>query len=375
MSTRSPRRSPSWPAAVCSAAGSCAADGGSQPAAAALAVVVVAGAGTAALVRATGRSSSVVTATGSCAEPRSDVLPTWARDGFSDPEPAVPYVLSEDGRMAAILFAPLQAPSAAGRNNKILWVTRPDSAGYPLDIAAVRAGSDGTVVHRHLGGPGPSIVDLPAARLLDAQPPVGRVPGHHEPRVRPALEGVCRGGGDIARSAVSAALATAGSGSSRQSRTASASSASPTRASPRSAATRTRVTSSDVRRCRAAAASPTSWARATFAHISRTRHALVVETGHHGRCRLRAGRRAAARAPPRPAASSPGSSRRRCARPSQPSGGASAASGSAPRSRAAHHSTTTSAPTSAHERLDAVDRPSGELGRGRRRALTGVPVR
>jgi hypothetical protein len=32
-----------------------------------------------------------------------------------------------------------------------------------MDIAAVRAGSDGTVVHRHLGGPGPSIVDLPQA--------------------------------------------------------------------------------------------------------------------------------------------------------------------------------------------------------------------
>jgi len=128
---------------------------------AALALVVVAGAGTAALVRGDGSQQSAVTATGSCAEPRSDVLPTWARDGFSDPEPRVPYVLSEDGRMAAILFAPLQAPSAPGRNNKILWVTRPDSAGYPLDIAAVRAGSDGTVVHRHLEGPGPSIVDLP----------------------------------------------------------------------------------------------------------------------------------------------------------------------------------------------------------------------
>jgi hypothetical protein len=129
---------------------------------AAVAVLAVAGAGTAALVH-DGSQSSVVTATGSCAAPRSQVLPTWARDGFSDPEPSVPYVLSKDGRMAAILFAPLQAPSAEGRSNKILWVTRPDSPGYPLDIAAVRAGSDGTMVHRHLGGPGPSIVDLPQA--------------------------------------------------------------------------------------------------------------------------------------------------------------------------------------------------------------------
>jgi hypothetical protein len=127
----------------------------------AVALVAVAGAGTAALVRGDGSEQPVVTSTGSCAEPRPDVLPTWARDGFSDPEPRVPYVLSDHGRMAAILFAPLQAPSAEGRNNKILWVTRPDSAGYPLDIAAVRAGSDGTVVHRHLAGPGPSVVDLP----------------------------------------------------------------------------------------------------------------------------------------------------------------------------------------------------------------------
>jgi hypothetical protein len=127
---------------------------------AAIALAAVAGAGTAALVH-DGSQHSVVTAAGSCAEPRSRVLPTWARDGFSDPEPRIPYVLSDDGRMAAILFGPLQAPSAPDRNNKVLWVTRPDSAGYPLDIAAVRAGSDGTVVHRHLEGPGPSIVDLP----------------------------------------------------------------------------------------------------------------------------------------------------------------------------------------------------------------------
>jgi hypothetical protein len=129
----------------------------------AVGLIAVAGAGTAAMVRGDGSQGSVVTASGSCAEPSAAVLPTWARDGFSDPEPRVPYVLSEDGRMAAILFAPLQAPSAPDRNNKILWVSRPDSAGTPLDIAAVRAGSDGSVVHRHLGGPGPSIVDLPQA--------------------------------------------------------------------------------------------------------------------------------------------------------------------------------------------------------------------
>jgi hypothetical protein len=125
------------------------------------ALALVAGAGTAALVRDDEARRSVTTAAGSCTAPRSDVLPTWARDGFSEAEPRVPYVLSADGRMAAILFGSLQSPSAPNRSNKILWVTRPDSAGYPLDIAAVRAGSDGTVVRRHLEGPGPSTVDLP----------------------------------------------------------------------------------------------------------------------------------------------------------------------------------------------------------------------
>jgi hypothetical protein len=129
---------------------------------AAIALVAVAGAGTAALVRDDGSQQPVVTTSGGCAAAlRTGVLPTWGRDGFSDPRPKVPHVLSEDGRMLAILFGPLQSPTAEGRNNKVLWVTRPDSAGYPLDIAAVRAGSDGTVVHRHLEGPGPSTVDLP----------------------------------------------------------------------------------------------------------------------------------------------------------------------------------------------------------------------
>ena len=156
---------------------------------AAVALVAVAGAGTAALLH-DGSQRSVVTAAGSCAEPRSRVLPTWARDGFSDPEPKVPYVLSDDGRMAAILFGPLQAPSAPDRNNKVLWVTRPDSAGYPLDDRC-RAGR----LRRHRRAPaprgsGPLDRRPAAARVLDARPPVGRVPRHHRPRVRPALASV-----------------------------------------------------------------------------------------------------------------------------------------------------------------------------------------
>ena len=128
---------------------------------AAVMVTALAGGAVAALQR-DGSDHPVVTATGSCdGTPRTGVLPSWARDGFSEPAPAVPHVLSRDGRMVAILFAPLQSPSAAGRNNKILWVERPDSPGTPLTLDAVRDGSGGTVVQRELAGPGPSTVDLP----------------------------------------------------------------------------------------------------------------------------------------------------------------------------------------------------------------------
>ncbi|MEO7982091.1 MAG: hypothetical protein ABI807_14510 [Sporichthyaceae bacterium] len=89
------------------------------------------------------------------------VLPEWARDGFSEPEPRIAHATSEDGRMVAILFGPLTSPSAPGRNNKILWVERPDSAGTPLHIDAVLPGT-ATQVTRDLAGPGPSTVDLPA---------------------------------------------------------------------------------------------------------------------------------------------------------------------------------------------------------------------
>ncbi len=98
-----------------------------------------------------------------------DVLPAWARAGFSDPTPRVPHILGDRKRIIAILFAdPLYAaPVPADRGNKILWVPapsdeEPDVEGPPvLEIDATRAGTD-QVVHRAIdGGPGPSYVDLP----------------------------------------------------------------------------------------------------------------------------------------------------------------------------------------------------------------------
>ena len=96
------------------------------------------------------------------------VLPVWARAGFSDSRPQMPYVLGRSGRIAAILWGTLDSPPAADHNNKILWVSRvPVRPGDDLTIRAQRmAGSDrlgGPVDRTVTGGPGPSIVNLPAA--------------------------------------------------------------------------------------------------------------------------------------------------------------------------------------------------------------------
>lgn len=96
---------------------------------------------------------------------REDVLPAWARAGFSDPSPSgVPYVLGERGMIAGVLFGhPLTAPPpGAGRADKIRWAADPAVTG-PGDLA-IDARLDGSaeVVHRVVpGGPGPSIINLP----------------------------------------------------------------------------------------------------------------------------------------------------------------------------------------------------------------------
>jgi hypothetical protein len=98
-------------------------------------------------------------------------LPTWARAGFTPANTAVPHVLGAHGDIVAVLWAthdPLVVPSPAGRNNKILWVAKlPATVGSDLQIEArqlVGGAAVGPVQRRTVtGGPGPSIIDMPAA--------------------------------------------------------------------------------------------------------------------------------------------------------------------------------------------------------------------
>jgi hypothetical protein len=132
---------------------------------ASVAALTLAGAGTAILRHQSDDTSNTITAAGPGCNSviRTGVLPSWARDGFSDPEPAVPHVLSANGDMAAILFGgTLHSPPGADVNNKILWVARV-TKGDPgsLFIDAVRAGTTKHVRREVPGSPGPSTIDLP----------------------------------------------------------------------------------------------------------------------------------------------------------------------------------------------------------------------
>lgn len=102
------------------------------------------------------------------AEVRDDVLPAWARGGFSDPRPRPAHVLGASGAITGILFAnPLSSPPAKDHRNKILWVSRVAAdRGSDLHITAQRMmGSrrvGASVVRAVIGGPGPSIINLPS---------------------------------------------------------------------------------------------------------------------------------------------------------------------------------------------------------------------
>jgi hypothetical protein len=98
-----------------------------------------------------------------CADAPTQLLPEWARTGFTDPEPKMPLVLGKDQEIAAIVFgSPLYEPPKADRSNKILWVSRePLKGSSDLKIRATRVG-DAKVAERTVpGGPGPSLIDLP----------------------------------------------------------------------------------------------------------------------------------------------------------------------------------------------------------------------
>jgi hypothetical protein len=91
-------------------------------------------------------------------------LPTWARAGFSPPGQATVYVKGVGGDIVGVLFGyPMTSPPPRDRQNKILWVARASEGGEPLRIAARLVNSDIAVVRQVKDGPGPSIVDLPAA--------------------------------------------------------------------------------------------------------------------------------------------------------------------------------------------------------------------
>lgn len=96
------------------------------------------------------------------------VLPVWARDGFSDPKPRMPYVLGAAGKITGILWAdPLVAPPAKDHSNKILWVSRA-TTDFSSDLRITAQRMVGTkpigspVTRRVMGGPGPSIINLPS---------------------------------------------------------------------------------------------------------------------------------------------------------------------------------------------------------------------
>ena len=128
----------------------------------AAAVAVIAVVGTVLLVRPS-VGDQPATPASSCAPIRSAVLPTWARAGFSDKEPSMPFVTSKSGAMVAIIFAdPLISPALPNLGNKILWVTNDDdSAGDGLHITGHLENGSATMTATVEGGPGPSLIDVP----------------------------------------------------------------------------------------------------------------------------------------------------------------------------------------------------------------------
>jgi hypothetical protein len=79
----------------------------------------------------------------------------------------MPHVFGAAGNIVAILWASrdaLHSPPLQDRNNKILWVSRiPFTGSGPLVIKATLAGGARTVTASVPGGPGPSIIDMPAS--------------------------------------------------------------------------------------------------------------------------------------------------------------------------------------------------------------------
>ena len=111
-------------------------------------------------------TAATAASNGCVGQPPVSPLPVWARSGFSPADQAMPHVMGRAGNIVAILWATpdaLHSPPLPDRNNKILWVSRiPLVALDPLVIKATLAGSTRAVTVAVPGGPGPSIIDLPA---------------------------------------------------------------------------------------------------------------------------------------------------------------------------------------------------------------------
>lgn len=89
-----------------------------------------------------------------------------------------PHVTGAHGGIIGVLFAdPLRAAPANGHNNKILWIAKVNKGIGPLTIRALLEGSDRTVTRTVAGGPGPSIINLPAAGCWQL---TLTWPGHHD---------------------------------------------------------------------------------------------------------------------------------------------------------------------------------------------------
>ena len=98
-----------------------------------------------------------------------DVLPVWMRGGFSGPKPRVPYAVGSKGAIGAVIFGwPLKSPPLPSRSNKILWVPRHYAktiAPFWIRLQLMRGNQAvGAPIRKIIStGPGPSIVDVPAA--------------------------------------------------------------------------------------------------------------------------------------------------------------------------------------------------------------------
>jgi len=91
------------------------------------------------------------------------VLPEWARAGFSDRRPVMPFVTSASGNVVGILFGDrLSSPPRADVANKVLWVWHDLPADTTTLHATARLNGTGPAVTTGLPTPlGPSYVDLP----------------------------------------------------------------------------------------------------------------------------------------------------------------------------------------------------------------------